>query len=168
MSNSQTSSFSTSSAVTAPSSFPFPSHPSDMDDTTGLSHPCAMEGSTEKNTSPVSAFLRALAMCENRYDRKRKADEVDGSEGAPKNVQSLLGPLDEWMSLPDENQGSLILGQSLLVTSPGLIKAEDDDCDDETPYSGQEVKDLLGLLDPSVNNSITKFWTDHVPQLGSE
>ena len=46
-----------------------------------LSHPCAMKGATEKNTSPVSAFLRALAMSENRYDSKRKADEVDGSEG---------------------------------------------------------------------------------------
>lgn len=108
-----------------------------------LSHPCAMKGATEKNTSPVSAFLRALAMSENRYDSKRKADEVDGSEGLTQNVLSMLGPLDEWMSLPEETQGSLILRQSLLVTSPGLIRAKEDD-DDETPYSGQAVKDLLG------------------------
>ena len=75
-----------------------------------------MKGSTEENTSPVSALLRMLATCENRYDRKRKADEVDGSEGIAQNILSMLGPLDEWMSLPDENQGSSILQKSLLVT----------------------------------------------------
>ena len=130
-----------------------------------LSHPCAMKGSTEKNTSPVSALLRTLATCENRYDRKRKADEVDGSEGIAQNIISMLGPLDEWMSLPDENQGSSILRKSLLVTSPGLIKAGEEE-EDETPYSGQAVKDLLGLLDLCVNCVISTVWTDHTLKLG--
>ena len=126
-----------------------------------------MKGSTEKNTSPVSALLRALAMCENRYDRKRKADEVDGSESTAQNVHSMLGPLDEWMSLPDENQGSLILRQSLLVTSPGLIRAKEEE-DDETPYSGQAVKDLLGLHDLYTNWSISTIWPDHILELDLE
>lgn len=129
-----------------------------------LSHPCAMKGSTEKNTSPVSALLRTLAACENRYDRKRKADEVDGSEGIAKNIISMLGPLDEWMSLPDENQGSSILRKSLLVTSPGLIKAGEEE-EDETPYSGQAVKDLLGLLDMHVTCVISTVWRDHTLKL---
>lgn len=118
--------------------------------------PIAMPLATERNTSPVSALLRVLAMSENRLfediptslhdnatDRQCLNVRNDVAKEALCNARDMLKPIDEWMSLVEENQTSLILRKSLLVTSTGLAATKDEE-DEEASQTGSSVKDLLG------------------------
>ena len=112
------------------------------------SHPFAMQFATHKNTSPVSALLRAMAMSGNERVSVNRID-CGSSEEDRQNypvglkVVAMLKPLDEWMSLPNENQKSNILGRSVLVTSLGLTKVKDE-VQATTSLDGSSVKDFLG------------------------
>ena len=109
-------------------------------------HPYAMQFATHKNTSPVSALLRAMAMS---GDEREKASNPqcglsdENRQNFSLKVGAMLKHLDEWMSLPNENQKSNILGRSVLVTSLGLARMKEE-IQEVTSLDGSSVKDFLG------------------------
>lgn len=118
--------------------------------------PSAMPFATERNTSPVFALLRVMAMSDEKQvlniSKSVEACAVDNlcvnvcndiDQETQLNAREMLKPIDEWMSRLDESQTSLILRRSKLVTSTGLAATKDDD-DEEAPRIGSSVKDLLG------------------------
>ena len=109
-------------------------------------HPYAMQFATHKNTSPVSALLRAMAMS---GDEREKASNPqcglsdENRQNFSLKVGAMLKHLDEWMSLPNENLKSNILGRGVLVTSLGLARMKEE-VHEITSLDGSSVKDFLG------------------------
>lgn len=110
------------------------------------SHPFAMPFATPKNTSPVSALLRAMAMSDEEQVRAGSVDcnkkNCDDAVTSSK-LRAMLKPLDDWMRLPNENQKSNILTQSVLVTSLGLTEVKDE-IQEIISVDGSSVKHFLG------------------------
>jgi hypothetical protein len=124
------------------------------------SHSFAMPYATKENTSPISALLRVLAMGSQQQNKSAEETELNhqleidnrkrkytivGDETKNK-MRMMLKPLDEWMSQPKEMQGSVILRQCVLVTSPGMRDVKGTEAADEDDnIDGSAVKDLLGI-----------------------